>query len=762
MKEKKNYVKCKIRPTKLLYSKGGVNHKPGDWAIILCAVEEEYDGNVIPDDKGYIKVVGNVPELFMGTDYFLSAAYEKVKKYGWQYTIERMDKVPSFKDEFEQRAYLEGILTEKQINDLYENLPNPFESIRDRDVGILCSVPGIREKTAESIINKYYCYIFDSRIYTTLGKYGFTDNLTKKLLEKYGSADTVEYVIQDNPYQLIKDVSGIGWHKADAIAKEVGIANDNIERIKAYIVYFLEKETDAGNSWTNVNNVAESCVNELHLTAPDNLRKAIWSLGDEGVLWWDEGKTKFALTKVIELERNIAKELYRLQTASKDKFVNDFDDFEQGIKRAEEKLGFEYIDEQKEAIKKLLYNNVCILTASAGCGKTVSVTALLEILRNHEYIQTALSGRAASRMSEVTGEKGFTIHRALGFSEKKGGFTHNRYNPLDQDIIIVDEISMVGAELFYDLIQSIQTGSKLIMIGDDAQLESIGFCNIFKDMLTSGLIPVARLNKIHRQAARSAIITESAKVRQSIQLTPPNWTGTETRGQLQDLTLDVYDDAVDSQEHIIDQFEALFKQTKNALDIQIVLPQKRRGDICTQRINSIIQDMVNPDRRNKPYKEVVSAEGDRYILRLGDKVIANKNDYYTETPEGKICPIFNGNKGVICEIKRDFIAVNFEQWGKIIIKTEVLNTIELAYALTCHKLQGSESPYVIVGLDFTGRTLLTKEWLYTAITRAKKKCVLCAETRALSYAVKTSFVPKKRTFLKQFICEQFVNNVNNT
>lgn len=761
MRQQKDYVKCKVRPKKLLYSKDGIYREPGSWAIVLCAVQEEYDGNVIPDNKGFIKVVGNMPELFMGMDYFLSAAREKVKKYGWQYTVERMDKVPSFKDELEQRAYLEGILTEKQINDLYENLPNPFETIRDRDVMTLCSVPGIGEKKAESIINKYYGYIFDSRIYTKLGKYGFTDNMTKKLLEKYGSADTIEYIIQENPYQLIKDVSGVGWYKADNIAEEIGIANDDVERIKAYIVYLLEKENDAGNSWTNVDYIAEHCANELHLTAPDNLRKAIWSLGDEGTLWWDEGKTKFALTEVVELERNIAKELYRLQTASKEKFADSFNDFEQGIKRAEEKLGFEYIDEQKEAIKKLLYNNVCILTASAGCGKTVSVTALLEILRNHSYVQTALSGRAASRMSEVTGEEGFTIHRALGFSEN-GGFTFNKDNPLEQDIIIVDEISMVGAELFYDLIQSIQTGSKLIMIGDDAQLESIGFCNVFKDMLTSGFIPVARLSKIHRQAARSAIITESAKVRQSIQLIPPNWIGTETRGQLQDLTLDVYDDAVNSQEHIINQFEALFKQTKNAIDIQIVLPQKRRGDICTQRINNIIQDMVNPARRNKPFKEVVSPEGDEYVLRLGDKVIVNKNNYHTQTPEGKECPIFNGNKGVICEIKRKFIVINFEQWGKILIKTEVLNTIELAYALTCHKLQGSESPYVIVGLDFTGRTLLTKEWLYTAITRAKKKCVLCAETRALSYAVKTSFVPKKRTFLKQFICEQFVNNANNT
>ena len=196
MKQQKNYVKCKVRPTKLLYSKEGINREPGSWAIVLCAVVEEYDGNVIPDDKGYIKVVGNMPELFMGMDYFLSAAYEKVKKYGWQYTVERMDKVPSFKDELEQRAYLEGILTEKQINDLYENLPNPFETIRDRDIETLCSVSGIGEKTAESIINKYYGYIFDSRIYTTLGKYGFSDSMTEKLLEKYGSSDTIEYIIQ--------------------------------------------------------------------------------------------------------------------------------------------------------------------------------------------------------------------------------------------------------------------------------------------------------------------------------------------------------------------------------------------------------------------------------------------------------------------------------------------------------------------------------------------------------------------------------------
>ena len=269
------------------------------------------------------------------------------------------------------------------------------------------------------------------------------------------------------------------------------------------------------------------------------------------------------------------------------------------------------------------------------------------------------------------------------------------------DIIILDETSMVGAQLFYDLIQAIETGKRFIMIGDDGQLESIGMCNIFKDMLASKVVPVARLTKIHRQAAKSAIITESIKVRNATQLVPYGWAGSEIRGDLRDLELDIYKDASESFNHIINQYRTLYNKVGNdSAKIQIVLPQKLRGSICTYEVNNAIQEIVNPSRGQAEAKVTIYGDGkDRvYTLREGDQVIIKKNNYELHTYNLKTkkkeekCPVFNGNRGIIRKIESSFILVDFDQWGTIFIPhyfggNNIWATLELAYALSCHKLQ---------------------------------------------------------------------------
>ena len=413
------------------------------------------------------------------------------------------------------------------------------------------------------------------------------------------------------------------------------------------------------------------------------------------------------------------------------------------------------------------YNGRICVTGNTG--KSTVVAGVLKVLRGKSFAQTALSGRAAARMQEITGQDGKTIHRLLGYDIENGGFVHDKDNPLDEDIIILDETSMVGAQLFYDLIQAIETGKRFIMIGDDGQLESIGMCNIFKDMLASKVVPVARLTKIHRQAAKSAIITESIKVRNATQLVPYGWAGSEIRGELRDLELDIYKDASESFNHIINQYRTLYNKVGNdSAKIQIVLPQKLRGSICTYEVNNAIQEIVNPSRGQAEAKVTIYGDGkDRvYTLREGDQVIINKNNYELHTYNLKTkkkeekCPVFNGNRGIIRKIESSFILVDFDQWGTIFIPhyfggNNIWATLELAYALSCHKLQGSEAPYVIVGMDNSAYLMLTREWLYTAITRAKKYCVICAETHALDRAVKTSRVPYKRTFLMEFLRKEF-------
>ena len=293
------------------------------------------------------------------------------------------------------------------------------------------------------------------------------------------------------------------------------------------------------------------------------------------------------------------------------------------------------------------------------------------------------------------------------------------------------------------------------MIGDDGQLESIGLCNIFKDMLDSDVIPVARLTKIHRQAAKSAIITESVKVRHHEQLVPSKWVGEEIRGELQDLELSIYNDSILSQRRIISKFKKLYEQYNDISRIQIVVPMRVRGEISTLALNSLVQEIVNPFGASPIEINVNVRRGESYsyILREDDKVIVTKNNYKTKTLDGTLCPVFNGNLGIVKSINQlsGIMLIDFDQHGPVVINRKHWNTVELGYALTCHRLQGSEANYVIVGLDNSARTMLTKEWLYTAITRAKKYCIVCAETSALGFCVTNSNINYKRTLLCEML-----------
>jgi exodeoxyribonuclease V alpha subunit len=393
-------------------------------------------------------------------------------------------------------------------------------------------------------------------------------------------------------------------------------------------------------------------------------------LQENNIICWNEEKTKIGLTVYYNLEQNISNDLLRLLNES-----NQFEykSYDLRIKEIEKLQGFDFTEEQLQAIKLVADNQVSIITGYGGTGKSSVVSGVLQILGDCSFAQTALSGRAASRLSEITNEDGYTIHRLLEYNPQFG-FQRNKDNPLDYDIIILDEISMVGADLFYRLIQAIKSGSKLIMIGDDGQLESIGLCNIFNDMLESDVIPVARLTKIHRQAAKSAIITESIKVRNHEQLVSHKWVGEEIRGELQDLELNIYNDKILSQKRMIEKFNEIYNKCRNTEDIQIVVPMRTRGEISALTINEIIQNIVNPFGNNEislTYKN----KGDEisYKLREKDKVIVNTNNYKTKNINNENCPVFNGNRGVIESINEyeKRMVVDFEQWGRVVIEKNI-------------------------------------------------------------------------------------------
>ena len=402
------------------------------------------------------------------------------------------------------------------------------------------------------------------------------------------------------------------------------------------------------------------------------------------------------------------------------------------------------------------------IVVTGNCGKSTTLKPVVRILKDTYYKhveQTALSGRASSLLGEITGLQGKTIHRLLGFIPDEERFAFNERNHIPADVIILDETSMVGGDLFLKLISAIEDGSKFIMVGDFKQLESIGECNVLKDCLSSGYIASTVLTQIHRQAAKSGIITQSIKASNGEQLVPNDFLGSEVRGELKDLKITCSFDQKLTQHNIIEEFMHLYNDLHIPVEqIQIVVSMRVRGDISCRALNEAIQSIVN----GKPtFQEVFVDYMDngmkyRVYYRPKDRIIIRKNNYHARTVSGKEVAIFNGNMGYIDDITHDGMIIKLKDQENVILEREEWNNIQLAYAITCHSIQGSSAPYVIVGLDYSCYAMFSKEWVYTALTRASKYCVLVTQPKAINQAVKISRVRIKQTWLKQDLYNFFL------
>lgn len=721
-----------------------------EWGIIECSIDPKRIKQGTPklDRNGIAIFKGVMPQLQEKNLYNITAEYIEDPKYGGQYNILSIFTALDFGtgDPEGQKKFLSSIYTPLQVTNMYEALDNPFKALKDKDVASLIKIKGCGMDTADRWIRKFEQHIGEAKIYTELEDYNLTTNMIKKLMDRYVSPELVIEKVKNNPYVLCNEVKGIGWKTADKIALEGGIGEFSTKRIAAYIVHYLDEAGENGCSWITPDELMGAILEGIGEEVPDaNVTEAIHELGEE--LWWNDDKSKIGLRRYFNIEHRIAEELLRIRDAeSKISYI----DWEDTIKHLEHKQGWEYTDEQKNGVKTVLDNNITVVQGLAGTGKSTLVSAMIEVLRSYSYVQCALSGRASSRMSEITGQEGFTIHRLLGYPQgDKQGFKFHDENPLPYDIYILDEISMVDAYLFYYLLRAIPDGAKLVCLGDPGQLESIGCGNIAHDMINSEEIPTVTLTKIHRQAAKSAIITESIKIRNGQQIINKDWVGTETRGELQDLHIDCFSDKTNTYYKVVQAFSATMAQDNfNIMETQIIVPVKNNGAACTYELNNSIQELYNPeDRRKKEHNGF--SNGKSYILREGDKVMNVVNNYKTSPP------IYNGNIGIIRNIYYDEILddeimlIDFKGIGEVKVPREAWNNIELGYAITVHKSQGDQANHVIFGIDFTSYSLLSREMIYTGITRAKKKCDLIAQTGALRMAISKEGVSKKQTHLQQ-------------
>lgn len=737
-------------------SKKEVKHN--DWQInrvrVIKKIEVDDDFQM---DKGQITLVGNMVAMEKGLTYTVRVVKEYNEKYNSiQYAVVYSQEIREFKTEQQVKDFLLMFISHRQIDALYKVHSNPLEVIDARNVDLLCEASGIGKATAERIIARYEACKDYGPTYGELGKLGITKNMIDKLIEHFKSADTVLHYVKNDPYILADEITGIGFRKADEIALNNGVHRHDVKRVRAFIIYSLNEIANSyGSTYVYYDALMHRIDETLGKDTPqDVIDNAIDELIEKGILWcmdttYEDGtvETKLALMKFYKIEERIARHLQRLISAP-NKVSLTSEQIDSSIKAQEAKQGWNYTDTQKYGVKVIADNNVVIIRGYGGTGKSSTVAGLLACLDDdYQFVQCALSGKASQNLVDITGEEGYTIHRLLGYNPKQG-FTYNKDNPLETDMVILDEGSMVDIALAAKLLEAIPSGAKLVILGDSNQLECIGGGNFFLDVIDSEIVPVVTFDKIHRQGAKSGIIPFSIDVANGNCKYKQNWQGEEVLGELQDLkmigfTHEEGNDTRPSIDLIMKEYKEMYSECKDISQITVALPTNTRGT-CTQVVNKLIQDFVQPKRRRGIGMEIGLGSNKIEVYR-GDRIIVLRNNYELD--------IYNGNVGEVTKIDKDegILTVDIYGKGSVEISGEALDFLDLGYAISTHKLQGSTIPYLIYCVDYTHYVMLCKEQIYTGITRAKKRASFIFETKALAYGIKTSKVKHKQTFLYHFL-----------
>lgn len=747
--------------------------KDGDWQICQVCSKEHKEDFVI---KGTMVAMTNNDEY--DTEYKIVARLEwDERREEWGYVVAYSQEIYEFKTVEDQKVFLRQILNDSQLESLFSMYPDPIKAIEEQGVDALIKIPRIGAKTAEKIVGRYDACKDKSKAYVELCKYGLTTNMVDRLVAHYKSPEVAITKVKENPYNLVIDVKGIGFRKADEIAMQLGFSETEPTRCIAFAHHFFQEKANEGDSYVEYDEFLKAVDETLGVDYPDeSIDTAMGELNKQEKLWVkdctdDDGYeyTLIGLKKYYETEKEIAFHLNRLLNRPNSTPI-DREEAMKRIKEKEEQQGWKYTERQLEGIFTCMDNNISIIIGYGGTGKSSAVSGMLACM-DEEFVfhQCALSGKASVNLKDITGEEGVTIHSLLGYTPEMNKFMHNEENQLETDLVILDEGSMVDIELALSLLRAIPDHAKLIILGDTNQLEAIGAGNFLLDMIESGQIPLVVFDKVHRQGAKSAIKTESIKVAEGQQLVKRGWTGTEVLGELKDLKYIGFEHPYKSTEKrpsidlIMTEFKELFKKADTIEDIVVTVPTRSNGTGCYP-LNIKIQEYVLP--RNRGIGLELGTEKEPFTVYVGDKVINlqnNRKTYYydkvinefgEEVVDKVTRPIYNGNVGEVVEIdvKDQSMVVDFYNVGKVLIKGKQLQQINLGYAITVHKLQGSTIPYVVGCVDFTHYSMLNRQLVYTLMSRAKYELRFVFETNALVKAIATNKVSTKRTFLYHFLC----------
>ena len=685
--------------------------------------------NIVYDDEE-ITCVGVLS--YINTGEFITAQGEFVKHavYYMQFKVTSYEfRAPD--DAASVRRYLssgaiKGI-GEKMAERIVKTFGDDTFRIMEEEPERLAEIKGISMSKAMDIANQLIDKKDIRKAMMFLQRYGIQMNLANKIFKRYGN--DIYNILEQNPYRLADDIEGVGFRTADEIASRAGIKIDSEFRIKSGIFYVLNQATMQGHTYLPYDKLVRQ-VNELLLIDVQDYDKYLMDLTmDKKIVVKVKDNVKCVYARMYyNMEANVAAMLNNLdvQIEEDQKFIDD------RIARIEDKEGITLDDIQKEAVAKAVRNGLVIVTGGPGTGKTTTINTIIKYfeLEGLEIRLAAPTGRAAKRMTEACGYEAQTIHRMLEISggvpdgDRKSAaglsmfFERNEDNPLEADVIIVDEMSMVDIFLFHNLLKAIAVGTRLILVGDVNQLPSVGPGNVLRDVINSHCFNVVRLSHIFRQAAESDIIVNAHRIHRGEEIALDN--------QSKDFFCLKRDDSHGVLEVMLWLVrDRMPKYTHcTPFDVQVLTPMKK-GELGVHRCNEVLQWYLNPEAPGKNQMELHGV-----LFREGDKVMQIKNNYQLEwevsTRFGltvdKGIGVFNGDMGVIDEINEytETVIVEYDEGRKVKYGYDMTDELELAYAITVHKSQGSEYPAVIIPLLPGPKLLYNRNLLYTAVTRAKK------------------------------------------
>lgn len=701
--------------------------------------------------KKIMTAVGYMPYVAVGEQLLLRGQWVLHPDYGQQFKVESYESYKPTDLKGIERYLASGMIAgigPSTAKKLVQHFGEKTLDIMQCDPDRLTEIEGIGKSKAEKIAASFAKQAELRQVMVFLQSHGITPSYAVKIYNQYGTE--TQRILSENPYRMAEDIYGIGFKTADRMAQSLGIDRMSPYRVACGTKYVLSQASNEGHTFLPRSLLIERAVALLEVDN-DMVSSALTALAISRDIFFepDQEDTRVYLAPFYYAETGVAAKLYSLASGVD---ICDAAGLEERLKAIQKEQGIILAEQQRKAVITALTEGIVVITGGPGTGKTTAINCIIRLMMEQglKVVLTAPTGRAAKRMTQATGYDAMTIHRLLEytFSEDEGdSFQRNEKKPLECDAAIVDEVSMVDIILMHNLLKAMRSGMRLVLVGDADQLPSVGPGNVLRDIIGSDIIPVVKLEQVFRQASHSMIVTNAHRI---------------NHGQMPYINVkdsDFFMEVKEGQNQIMKTVIQLCTQRLPSYygydplkDIQVLSPMKK-GVAGVWNLNAQLQQRLNPPAPHKPERSV-----SEIIFRLGDRVMQIKNDYNVlwqkrdggEEGQG----VFNGDVGYIAHIndEEQCLTVLFDDDKEVVYDFGQLDELQLAYAISVHKSQGSEFPVVVMPIVSGPPMLMARNLLYTAVTRAKELVVLVGRSEHLRSMINNDFVAQRYSGLKERLC----------